>query len=164
VKRFRIGRPSPALVISLVSLFFALGGSAYAVREAVKPPPAQPRCQPGAVRGIALVTGQPKHGIQNLPDTFTTDRSNLGFGWNCTGGAIAVRRVPSTPGAYEVRFVGNKSAVAVGATVGGPGGAVSVQPLGPGVFRVYTFGSENVPSGPSRFEVRTDLEFSLVAF
>ena len=39
-------RVSPSLVIAGAALFLALGGSAVAVTEAVKP---QARCQPGAV-------------------------------------------------------------------------------------------------------------------
>jgi hypothetical protein len=93
--RLRIRRPSPAAAIALLALFFALGGSAFAIGQKVKP---QPRCQAGAVRGIAIVTGRPNAGISNVPDQFTTDRSYFGFSWNCTGGAVAIRRVPSTEG------------------------------------------------------------------
>jgi len=46
-------RLSPSTVIAVAALFFALGGSAVAVTEAVKP---QARCQPGAVR--AFVAGE----------------------------------------------------------------------------------------------------------
>src|SRR5207248_8335495 len=99
--RLRLRHPSPALVVALLALFFALGGSAFAISQKVKP---QARCQPGAVRGIAFVTGQPSSGIGNVPDQFTTDRSFFGYSWNCTGGTVAVRRVPSTPGAYEIGF------------------------------------------------------------
>jgi len=45
-------RPTPALVISLAALFFALGGTAFAVGSKSAP---QARCQTGAVRGIAVV-------------------------------------------------------------------------------------------------------------
>jgi hypothetical protein len=154
-------KPSPALVLSLVALFFALGGSAFAISQKVKP---QGRCQAGAVRGIAIVTGQPSNGIGNVPDQFTTDRSFFGYSWNCTGGTVAIRRVPSTPGSYEIRFTGNAAAVAVGSTLGGPGGAISVQPIGPGTFRLNVFGSENGEPGASRFAPRADLQFSVVAF
>ena len=103
-------------------------------------------------------------GIGNVPDQFTTDKSYFGYSWNCTGAPVAIRRVPSVPGSYEIRFTGNTAAVAVGATVGGPGGAVAVQPIGPGTFRLNVFGSENGGSGASRFEPRADLQFSVVVF
>ena len=161
MKRLGSKHPSPALVIALGALFFALGGSAFAIGQAVRP---QARCQEGAVRGIALVTGQPTTGIANVPDAFTSDKSYFAYRWNCTGGPVAVRRVPSTEGVYEVRFGSGKSPVAVGATVGGPGGAVSVTPLGPGLFRVDVFGSKRGTGGPNEFAPRSDLQFSLVAF
>lgn len=47
----RLPRVSPALVISLVALFFALGGTAFAVGS--KELSAQPRCAAGAIRGLA---------------------------------------------------------------------------------------------------------------
>ena len=49
-------RITPTTVIALLALFFALGGSAVAVTEAVRP---QARCAPGAVRGFIAVNGDP---------------------------------------------------------------------------------------------------------
>src|SRR5439155_391898 len=74
--RLRPRHPSPVLVVALLALFFALGGSAFAISQKVKP---QARCQAGAVRGIAIVTGQPNRGIGNVPDQFTTDKSFFGY-------------------------------------------------------------------------------------
>src|SRR3990170_6327003 len=101
-------RPSPATAIAGAALFFALGGSALAVSEAVKP---QPRCANGAVRGVAWVTGEPAKGIANLPDQFTASKVLFAAAFNCTGKPTQVRRVAF--GAYEVRFVGNGAQVAV---------------------------------------------------
>ena len=53
-------RVSPSTALAATALFFALGGSAIAVNEAVKP---QARCQPGAVRGYVAVNGDPTKGM-----------------------------------------------------------------------------------------------------
>ena len=48
----------PGTALGLIALFFALGGSAYAVGERIHSPSvAQQRCTNGAVRGVAYVTG-----------------------------------------------------------------------------------------------------------
>jgi hypothetical protein len=86
MSRFRI---SPAMAVSLLALFFALGGSAFALSSKIAP---QAKCGQGSVRGLAEVTGQPDHGAANLPDHFTADASYLGRHFNCGGGAIQVKR------------------------------------------------------------------------
>ena len=100
-------RPSPSTVIALAALFFALGGSAFAVAEAVKP---QARCQPGAVRGYVAVTGDPTRGIANIPDSFTAAKGLFAARFTCKGSAPQVRRIDR--GVYEVRFPGNPSRIA----------------------------------------------------
>ena len=67
-------RPRPSTVLAGAALFFALGGSAIAVNEAVRP---QARCQPGAVRGFVAVNGDPTKGMANFPDQFTSSRLAL---------------------------------------------------------------------------------------
>ncbi|MBA2424541.1 MAG: hypothetical protein H0V58_04180, partial [Actinobacteria bacterium] len=63
---------TPGTAIALLALFFALGGSAFAVGERVQSASvAQQRCSNGAVRGIAYVTGNPTMGIANVGGTFT---------------------------------------------------------------------------------------------
>ena len=119
--------PSPATVIAAVALFFALGGSALAISDAVKP---QPRCANGAVRGIAAVTGN-SSGMANIPDQFTNTRSLFSRTFNCAGGAPEVRRI--SPGVYEVRFPGNAAA---SATVSGSGAESWLTPMPGGIFRV----------------------------
>jgi hypothetical protein len=121
-------RANPATVISGLALFFALGGSAFAVSHAAKP---QPRCANGAVRGIAAVTGEPGKGMANIPDVFSSTKNLFSRTFNCTGGAVQVRRVGV--GVYDVHFAGNgaKSAVVSAAN------ALSwVQPQPGDVFRV----------------------------
>jgi hypothetical protein len=121
-------RLTPSTVIAVAALFFALGGSAVAVTDAVRP---QARCQPGAVRGFVAVNGDPAKGIANIGDTFTSARPAVGVRFNCAGGAPQARRV--NVGVYEVRFAGNAGQVAA-ASAGTA--ETTVAALGSGVFRV----------------------------
>ena len=121
-------RVSPATILAGAALFFALGGSAVAVTEAVRP---QPRCQPGAVRGYIAVTGDPTKGIANIGDTFTSARSVIGARFNCAGAAPQARRVNT--GVYEVRFPGNTGPIAVASSAAAE---TTVAAVGGGVFRV----------------------------
>ena len=131
---------TPGTALALVALFFALGGSAFAVGERIQSPSvAQQRCANGAVRGIATVTGVPSQGIANIPDRFTGAANLFARKFNCTGKAVQVRRVES--GVFEVRFVGISGASAVASAVSddayttvrnGAGGAflVTMHPAG----------------------------------
>ena len=131
---------TPATVLALVALFFALGGSAFAVGERIQGPSvAQQRCANGAVRGIATVTGIASQGIANVPDKFTSAGNLFSRKFNCTGKAVQVRRVEA--GVFEVRFVGISGASGVGSAVSddayatvrnGTGGSfiVAVHPAG----------------------------------
>lgn len=121
-------RVSPSTVIAGAALFFALGGSAVAVTEAVKP---QARCQPGAVRGYAAVNGDPAKGMGNFPDQFTSTKPLLGARFNCAGAAPQARRVGA--GVYEVRFPGNATQVAMASSAGAE---TTIGFVGNGVFRV----------------------------
>ena len=95
-------RITPTSVIALLALFFALGGSAVAVTEAVRP---QARCAPGAVRGFIAVNGDPAKGIANIGDQYTSARPAVGIRFNCAGAAPQARRINT--GVYEVRFPGS---------------------------------------------------------
>ena len=121
-------RVSPSTVLAGAALFFALGGSAIAVTEAVRP---QARCQPGAVRGFVAVNGDPAKGIANIGDAFTSARPVVGARFNCAGAAPQARRV--NVGVYEVRFPGNSAQVAM-ASAGAA--ETTIAALGGGVFRV----------------------------
>ena len=118
----------PTTVIALLALFFALGGSAVAVTEAVRP---QARCQPGAVRGFVTVTGDPTKSIANLPDTFTSAAGLFGARFNCAGAAPQARRV--AVGVYEVRFPGTGSTIA---TASAGAAETTIGHLGGGTFRI----------------------------
>ena len=121
-------RVSPSTALAATALFFALGGSAIAVNEAVKP---QARCQPGAVRGYATVGGDPTKGMGNFPDQFTSAKPLVGARFNCAGAAPQARRV--NVGVYEVRFPGNTTVVA---TASAGGAETTIASVGSGVFRV----------------------------
>lgn len=142
---------TPGSAIAILALFFALGGSAFAVGERVHgPSAAQQRCSNGAVRGVAVVTGIPTQGIANVPGTFTSARTMFARRFNCTGKAIQVRRVEF--GVFEVRFVGISGMSGFGSAVSDA--YLTVEPLPGGVFRV-------IPH-PAGRDDRADLPFTLV--
>ncbi len=117
MKTQRSARITPAAAIALLALFFALGGSALALGDGLQSPFAnQKRCANGAVRGVAVVTGQPSAGIANVPDRFTSTGSYFARRFNCTGKAVQVRRVET--GVFEVRFVGVTGASGVASGTG----------------------------------------------
>jgi hypothetical protein len=144
---------TPGSAIAILALFFALGGSAFAVGERVQgPSAAQKRCTNGAVRGVAVVTGIPSQGIANVPGTFTSARTMFARRFNCTGKAIQVRRAEF--GVFEVRFVGISGASGVGSAVSDA--YLTVEPLPGGIFRV-------IPH-PAGRDDRADVPFTLVVF
>ena len=109
---------TPGTVIALIALFFALGGSAFAVGEHVQGlAAAQQRCANGSVRGVATVTGNPAPGHREHPRHLLELAPTLfSRRFNCTGKAIQVRR--DGFGVYEVRFVGNSAPSAIASGVG----------------------------------------------
>jgi hypothetical protein len=121
---------TPGTAIALVALFFALGGSAFAVGERLTV--AQQRCTNGAVRGVATVTGDPSKGMANIPDQFAGTPVLFSRKFNCTGKAVQVRRLEI--GLFEVRFVGNAAPSAVANGLGLF--SASIETLSPGTFRV----------------------------
>ncbi|HET9938240.1 MAG TPA: hypothetical protein VFQ28_05585 [Gaiella sp.] len=141
-------RITPTTVIALLALFFALGGSAVAVTEAVRP---QARCANGAVRGFIAVNGDPTKGIANIGDQYTSAKPAVGVKFNCAGAAPQARRVNT--GVYEVRFPGNASQVAA-ASAGAA--ETTVAAVGGGVFRVSLW-------VPGRQDA-VDTPFQVIAF
>lgn len=124
---------TPGTALAILALFFALGGSAFAVGERIQAGSvAQQRCTNGAVRGIAYVTGNPTMGIANVGDKFTGAGVLFGRKFNCSGKGIQVRRV--SIGVFEIRFVGNAASSAVASGVGDA--YAVVDPLPGGIFRV----------------------------
>jgi hypothetical protein len=142
---------TPGTAIALIALFFALGGSAYAVGERIQTPfAAQPRCANGAVRGIAVVTGIASQGIANFPDSFTSSGNLFGRKFNCTGRAVQARRVQT--GTFEVRFVGISGGSAIANATGDAFASVQAGPNG--VFSVVVH--------PAGRDDRADLPFTIV--
>jgi hypothetical protein len=124
---------TPGTAVAVLALFFALGGSALAVGERLQSPSvAQQRCTNGAVRGVAVVTGDPAKGIANIPDQFSSANALFSRKFNCTRRAVQVRRTGI--GVYEVRFVGNTAPTIVANGLGLF--SASVETIGPGTFRV----------------------------
>ena len=123
---------NPGTGVAVIALFFALGGSAFAVGERIQSPSvAQQRCTSGAVRGVASVTGT-SAGMANVPGTFTGAGNLFSRRFNCTGKAVQVRRVET--GVFEVRFVGVAGASGI---VSGSGDfSASVGPGAGGAFKV----------------------------
>jgi len=141
---------TPGTALGLIALFFALGGSAFAVGERIQSPlAAQQRCGNGAVRGVATVKGT-SAGMANIPDRFTGAGALFGRKFNCTGKAVQVRRVET--GVFEVRFVGIAGASGVGS---GSGDALAaVEPAPGGAFKVTIH--------PAGRDDRVDLPFTIV--
>ena len=127
---------APGTAIALVALFFALGGSAFAVSEGVRGSDAasQRSCGQGHVRGVAHVTGGPS-GAANIPGAFTGAKAVFGRRFNCTGRAVQVRRLAI--GVYEVRFAGNPAPTAI--ANGGSGVQASADRIGAGLYRVSVY-------------------------
>ncbi|MGH3077536.1 MAG: hypothetical protein ACRDPZ_05065 [Gaiellaceae bacterium] len=145
-------RITPATVISVAALFFALAGTSFAVGDRIQASTvAQQRCTNGAVRGVAVVTGNPSAGMANFPDRFTSAGNLFSRKFNCNGRAVQARRVEA--GVFEVRFVGNAAPSAVGSAVGDA--YADVEPVGGGVFRVIVH--------PAGRDDRADLAFTVVA-
>jgi hypothetical protein len=138
---------TPGTAIALVALFFALGGSAFAVGERIQGPNvAQQRCTNGAIRAIASVTGNPSQGMANIPDQFTSSNALFSRKFNCTGRAVQVRRTEI--GVYEVRFVGNAAPNVIANGLGLF--SASVETISPGTFRirVQAVGRADEADGP----------------
>lgn len=127
---------TPATALAVGALFFALGGSAFAVGERVQAAGAsqQARCGQGAVRGIAQVTGGAS-GVANIPGRFSSRGALFARRYNCTGRAIQVRRLGI--GIFEVRFVGNVAPTAIAAGLGGANPSAGL--VAPNTFRVNVF-------------------------
>jgi hypothetical protein len=124
-------RISPAMVVALGALFFAIGGSAFAIGQKIVP---QARCANGAVRGFAVVTGDPTKGLANLPQTFVSGSPYFRTSFNCAGKPVQVRRQGDV---FYIRFPGNAGATAVATVLGADPRAIAVDgPVADGSFKV----------------------------
>ena len=127
----RARRPSPALVISALALFFAIGGSAFALGRHTAV--AQPRCADGAVKGYATVVGDPRVGIQNMPSSYSSNGRLFSARFDCAGSAVQVRRVGD---AFQIRFNGIIGHAALVSGVGNNPQPMTVSALPDGSFRI----------------------------
>ena len=152
--RFRVRRPSPALVLSAVALFFAIGGSAFAVGQRVGI--AQPRCANGAVKGFAYVTGDPQIGIQNMPDSFTSNAKLFSSRWDCAGAAVQVRRDKDS---FVIKFNGIVGRTALVSGIGSNPQTMTVTALPDGSYRITP-----VHVGAQPFALGPEHQFAVVVF
>ena len=129
-------KPSPALAVSLVALFFALGGSAFPFghRGLAR------GCGAGNVRGAVVVDAS-----ASLSDAYTT--LGLRGAYNCSGRGVQVRQ--RDVGVYELRFAGNPGSVAVATPIGLSPFVVTWSPAGRGVFRIFVTYTSGDPTDGS---------------
>jgi hypothetical protein len=154
----RFARSSPALLVSLLALFFALGGSAWAVGS--KELAGQPRCATGAIRGIATITGASVQGVGNMLDKWSTDAGLFGYRWSCTGGRIQVKRTGGGSQGIDVQFVGNPASVAIVSSADGQHAYTgSVSRSSDGSFHVQ-MGGDN--PGGNTFQDQLSVPFTIV--
>jgi len=149
-------RLTPTTGIALIALFFALGGSAFAI--GTRTAAAQPRCAQGAVRGIAIVQGEPLKGIANMSDQFSANPTFFARKFNCSGGAVQTRRVNT--GVYEVKFVGNAAPTALVSATAQDGSSAAVYRLPDGTFQISTRGGT---TNQGQF-VLHDTGFAIIVF
>ena len=136
-----------------------LGGTAFAVGS--KQFASQPRCAPGAVRAVAIVTGQ-RIDLSGLTSSWTSNPSLFDYRWSCTGGGVLVRKAPDSTAAVDGEFAGNPSRVAIVSSAAGGipyGGSVSRQP--DGSFRVV-FGGANDGTAPGAWQPQWNVPFVIV--
>jgi hypothetical protein len=142
--------------ISLTALFFALGGTAFAVAPKSAP---QARCQTGAVRAIATVTPG-EEGLDSLPTTYTSDDSYFGYRWSCTGGQISIRKPRDFTG-VEIYVDGNPANIAiVQSTNYGVANAGSVARASDGGFLVTMGGTNTGVPGP--WQAQWNVPFTII--
>lgn len=132
-------RPTPSLAISLLALFFALGGSALAVTTARKP---IARCDNGSVKAYAAVNLQSFAGP--FPQRFTSGSHVFASSWVCNGGAAEVRNA-GAPGLFEIRFAGIASRTVVVSSLAPESGSASWT-YGAGAYQVRVTRPDGNPS------------------
>lgn len=113
------------------ALLLAAVGAAFAVD---KGPPAQRHCRPGAILGIASITDRAVHSGA-FPTTYSSAAALFDNRFNCTGGAVLVRR--ESQGVYSIKFVGNGGNVIVGNVSGNAAGTLGWGRRADGSFTVY---------------------------
>jgi hypothetical protein len=98
------------------------------------------RCATGSVKGIVWVTGGPK-GVGSLTGKWSSAATLFGYRWNCSGGAVSVRRPDTLPEGFDLTFAVNPGRVAIANAAGGPAAASVTRNLD-GSFHVLDRGSD----------------------
>ena len=117
--------------VAIVALLLTALGTAFVVKQGQ---PAQRHCRPGAVLGIASITDRAVHSGA-FPTAYSGAAGLFDNRFNCTGGAVLVRR--EGVGIYDVRFVGNRGNVIVGNVSGNAAGTLGWGRHADGSFTVY---------------------------
>jgi hypothetical protein len=134
---------SPSFAVAVLALFFAVGGTATAFKGATP----KNRCPAGSVKAIAIVTGNPAEGIENLPPAFSGAANLFSYRWSCSGApaTIQIRKSTRETGApgyrgFDIRFTGNPGKVVLANAAGDTPIAASAGPVAEGFFHVSTGG------------------------
>jgi hypothetical protein len=119
-------------------------------------------CETGTVEGYATVDGD----AASFPSTFTSATPFLRRTFNCSGGAVQVRRLGA--GIYDIEFVGNPGTVAVG----NPLACVTGEPIACLIEPAHIMSVTPITAGPDvgGFQIQTrevdnsydDTEFDVV--
>jgi hypothetical protein len=143
-------RVSPSFAVAVLALFFAVGGSASALKGSSSK---TTRCPAGSVKAIAIITGNPAEGIENLPAAFSGTANLFSYRWSCSGapGTIQIRKSTRETGAagyrgFDIKFVGNPGKVALANAASDGPITASVAPLSDGSFHVSTGGDVHAAS------------------
>ncbi len=142
------------MAVAVAALFFALGGSAFALRSTTAA-----RCPVGSARAIAYVTGD-INGVANLPGSWSASGSLFGYRYSCSGGAIQVRKAIEDGGGFDIRFPGNPGRYPVATPVYPSAYGLSIAPRPDGSFHLTEAG--DAPSGS--FPERSDANVIIVLF
>jgi hypothetical protein len=124
-----MGYPTTVRVATAAVLLAALG-SAFALKGNAT----QKRCRPGAILGIASVTDRAVHSGA-FPSAYSGAAGLFDNRFNCTGGAVLVRR--EHEGVYDIKFMGNHGNVIVGNVSGNAAGTLGWGRNSDGSFTVY---------------------------
>jgi hypothetical protein len=123
-------RVTPSMVVAVVALFAALGGSAFAVGNRS----AKLGCTAGAAK--AYITVDVEHFVGSFPQSFSSSPKLFARRYSCNGRAPEAR---GTPNGIEIRFPGLAAGAPVVGTLASTGGFASVSITNEGVYRIQTF-------------------------
>jgi hypothetical protein len=130
-------RLTPSLVVAMLALFVALGGSALAVHTRTLG-----SCGNGSVKAFAALNFDSISGA--FPQGYTSQRRFFVARYSCTGRAAQLRH--SGAGIWDIRFPGiAPRAATVSILSANSHGAASWSVLGDGAFRVYTLDADGTP-------------------